>query len=175
MKQACMIFLIPGIFFFANCGGNQAATNEKQLADNAVRSPTENPAFAITTSDNGIVGTWKLTMETYDDNNNSTLDDEERKSGMKNSTPQALHDYKMQFNANGTCKIEGRYNGTYKLTEEGGKKILFVDREPRQGTKRKQLPGSRSKYYIKSMTSSELLLLAEVSGVAVIFWLFKKA
>jgi hypothetical protein len=114
-------------------------------------------------------------METYDDNNNSTLDDEERKSGMKNSTPQALHDYKMQFNANGTCKIEGRYNGTYKLTEEGGKKILFVDRELRQGTNGKQLPGSRSKYYIKSMTSSELLLLAEVSGVAVIFWLFKKA
>jgi hypothetical protein len=173
MKQTCMTFLIAGIFFFANCGENQAATNEKQLADNA-EPTTENPASATPTSDDGIVGTWKLTMEAYDDNNNSTLDDEERKSGIKNSTPQALHDYKMQFNANGTCKIEGRYNGTYKLTEDGGKKILLVDTEARQGLNGRQVPASRSKYYIKSMTSSELLLLAEVSGVTFTFWLFKK-
>jgi hypothetical protein len=174
MKEACMIFLIPGIFSFTNCGDNQAAINEKQLTGNVAESAMGNPASTTNILDNGIVGTWKLTMEAYDDNNNSTLDDEERKSGIKNSTPQALHDYKMQFNANGTCKIEGRYNGTYKLTEEDGKKILFVDREPRQGLNGRQVPASRSKYYIKSMTSSELLLLAEVSRVTFTFWLFKK-
>jgi hypothetical protein len=174
MKQACMIFLIPGIFFFANYGDNQAATNEKQLANNSAKSTTENPASATSTSDNGIVGTWKLTMEAFDDNNNSKLDDEERKSGMKISTPQVLRDYKMQFNSNGTCTIEGRYNGTYKIKEEDGKKILLVELEPRTGLNGKQIPASHNKYYIKSITSSELLLLAEVSGVAIIFRLFKK-
>jgi hypothetical protein len=118
MKQACMIFLIPGIFFFANCRDNGAAANEKQLAGTTAKQTTEDLASATTISDNGIVGTWKLTMEAYDDNNNDKLDDEERKSGMKNSTPQALHDYKIQFNSNGTSKIEGRYNSTYKLSEE---------------------------------------------------------
>jgi hypothetical protein len=169
-----MIFLVPGIFFFTNCGDAQVVTNEKQLADNVTKQATENSAFATTSSIDGIVGAWKLTMETFDDNNNTKLDDEERKIGIKNSTPQALHDYKMQFNANGTCKIEGRYNGTYKLSEERGEKILLVDLEPGKGLNGKQLPPSHNKYYIKSMTSSELLLLAEVSGVAIIFRLFKK-
>jgi hypothetical protein len=146
------------MFFFIN-GENQTITYGKQSIN----------------STESIVGTWKLTMEGYDDNSNSKLDDEERKSGMKNSTPQALHDYKMQFNANGTCKIEGRYNGTYKVKEEGGEKILLVDLEPGKGLNGKQLPASHYKYYIKSMTSSELLLLAEVSGVAIIFRQFKKA
>lgn len=172
MKQTCMIFLIPVIFFFANCGDNQAATNEKRL-DNVAAPTTGNPASGTTTSYDGIVGTWKLTMEAFDDNFNKKLDDEERKSGMKNSTPQALHDFKMQFNANGTCK-KGRDNGTYKLTEDGDKKILTISLEAFKGLNGQQIPASQHKYYIKSMTSTELLLLAEVSGVTVIFWLFKK-
>jgi hypothetical protein len=61
-----------------------------------------------------------------------------------------------------------------KRSEEGGKKILFVDLEARKSSNGKQLPASRNIYHIKSITSSELLLLAEVSGVTLIFWLFKK-
>src|ERR1043165_1596074 len=155
MKQT---FLIPIVFLFI------FRITDKTIAYDKPVKPVD-----------GIVGTWKLTMEAYDDNYNSKLDDEERKSGMKNSTPQALHDYKMQFNANGTCKIEGRYNGTYKLTEESGQKKLTLQMEAREGLNGKQIAASISKYYIKSLSSSELLLLAEVSGVAYTFWLFKKA
>lgn len=174
MKQTFLIFSISALLFFANCGDNQADMNKNQLADNVTNSTTENPTSTTTISNDGIVGTWKLIMEAYDDNYNTKLDDEERKSGMKISTSEALRNYQMQFNANGTCKIEGRYNGTYKLTEDGGKKILVVQLESTKGMDGKQLPSSSSKYYINSMTGSELLLLAEVSGVTYIFWLFKK-
>lgn len=123
---------------------------------------------------NNIVGTWKLIMEAYDDNNNNKLDEEERKSGMQNSTPQALRNYKMQFNANGTCIVEGRYKGTYKLNDENGQQVLNVLLEASKGLNGQQIPASKSKYHIKSITSKELLLLAEVAGVTYTFWLFKK-
>ena len=157
MKKTLITFFIPVIFLFIN-GTNQSNLYKKQSIN-----PTDN-----------IVGTWKLTMEAYDDNNNMKLDDDERKSGVKNSTPQALRDYKMQFNSNGTCKVEGRYNGTYKLTEEGDKKILTLQMDAYVGMGGKHIPATRHKYYIQSITSSELLLLAEVSGVTYTFWLFKK-
>ena len=163
MKITFMILLIPVIIAFISHGNNLTAISKKQFL-----------APIPTIIDNSIVGTWKLTMEAYDENFNKTLDDEERKMGMKNSTPQALHDYQMQFNANGTCKIERLYNGTYKLNEESDKKILTVNLEATEGANKKQLPASRHKYHIISMSSSELLLLAEVSGVTYTFWLFKK-
>jgi len=108
MKQTFITFLIPVIFLLIS-GKDHTIPSEK-LIERA----------------DGIVGTWKLTMETFDDNNNNKLDDDERKSGMKNSTPQALHDYKIPFNANGTCKVEGRYNGKFKQTEGGAKNILTL-------------------------------------------------
>ena len=174
MKQTWMTFFIPGMLFFTNCGDNNVADNEKQSADNPVKLTRENLASARTSSDNGIVGTWKLIMVAYDENFNTKLDDEERKMGVKESTQQSLREYKMQFNANGSCKIEGRYNATYKLNEEGDKKILTIHLEAWEASNGNQVPASRSIYHIKSMTSSELLLLAEVSGVTYTFWLLKK-
>ncbi len=164
MKHACTIFLIPVMIAASNWENNLAIISEQQSL----------AAFS-TTSDNSIVGTWKLTMEAYDDNNNKVLDDDERKMGIKNSTSQSLHNYQMQFNANGSCKIEGKYNGTYKISEEGDKIILTVQLEAHEGVNKRQIPASRHRYHIKSMNSSELLLLAEVSGVTYTFWLFKKA
>lgn len=163
MKQTFMNLLFAGIIFIN-------PSSDKQSVNNAFESITKHKHFY----EDGIVGTWKLTIEAYDDNNNTKLDDDERKAGIQNSTPQALRDYKMQFNSNGTCKIEGRSNGTYKLSQESDQRILTVQLEPREGLNGKQLPASKSRYHIKSLTSNELLLLAEVSGVTYTFWLFKK-
>ncbi|HEX6846751.1 MAG TPA: lipocalin family protein, partial [Chitinophagaceae bacterium] len=122
MKLKLALLLIAFITLLVNCGDNKAAISEKQSADNSTEPATKNPAFAATGSANGIVGTWKLIMETFDVNFNEKLDDDERKSEMKNNTPEN----KMHFNANGTCKIQSRYNGTYNIKEDSGKKILFV-------------------------------------------------
>ena len=174
MKQTSSI-VFPALIFFLTYGDNLPAAHGEQLVNESPAPIARSAAFARSTSDDGIVGTWKLTMEAYDDNNNNKLDDEEQKMGMKNSSPQALRNYQMQFNANGTCKIERRYNGTYKLTKEGDKKLLTVQLEPHEGVNKKQIPASTHRYHIKSITSSELLLLAEVSGVTYTFWLFKRA
>ena len=164
MKQTFFFLLIPVM-----------AVSIKWNHDPPIPNKQSTTAFVSSVPENSIVGTWKLTMEAYDDNYNKILDDDERKMGMKNSAPQSLHNYQMQFNANGTCKIEGRYKGTYKLTDEAGKKILTVQLEAHEGVNKRQIPASQHRYQIKSITGSELLLLAEVSGVTYTFWLFKKA
>jgi hypothetical protein len=156
------LFLTAIISLLVNCG-----------TEITTKPATKNPAFAATGSANGIVGTWKLIMETFDDNFNEKLDDEERKMGMKNST-EATRNYKMQFNANGTCKTEGKYNGIYNIKEEGGKKILFVQLDAAEGAEKDPRGDGSRKYYIKSMTGTELLLMPEVSGITAFFWLFKK-
>ena len=171
MKTSFMLFNVAFIFLLSHGGDDkaatihekkkEAATNEKQSA--ASPSTSTSPP---TTSADGIVGTWKLILDAFDDNFNTKLDDEERKKGV---TPQSLPDFQLRFNADGSCKMERNYPGSYKISEEGGSKILSVHLDATE-----RLPPGNRKYHIKSMTGTELLLLREVSGVTYNFWLLKK-
>ena len=74
--------------------------------------------------------------------------------------------------ANGTCRIQNLFNGTYTIKEEGGKKILTVQRKKVEGEEAEDpIP---DKYYIKSVTKDELILLLIDGGGTTTFWIFKR-
>jgi len=93
------------------------------------------------------------------------LDDGERKQDSRNY-------YTFQFNADGSCKIQGRLNGSYTVKEEGGKRILLVQRQRIEGAETED--PAPDWYLIKSLTADEMLLLTGSAQFHEIFWLFKK-
>ena len=104
-------------------------------------------------------------LDAFDKNDNEVLDEDERKTAITNN-------YVLQLNANGTCRIQGFYNGTYKVKEEGGKKILEVQRKKIEGEETEDpIPDI---YHIKSLTKDEMILLTTEAGFTVTFWIFKR-
>jgi lipocalin-like protein len=158
-----MITLLFVSLLFCNCGGNNEAANEKLAANNSTVTETE-----TATSGDGILGVWKLDIEARDENNNNILEDAERKKGFHNN-------YIYQFNANGTCRIQGVYNGTYTVKEEKGNKVLTVQRERiKEAEEKDPLPDV---YHIKSLTATEMTLhiIDQAYGlVGTSFRIFKK-
>lgn len=112
----------------------------------------------------GIVGTWKLKLETSDDNGNKALDEEERKKGFKNN-------YVFQFKADGSCKIQQIYNGRYEVKTEGGKQMLYVHRARVVGEEEKDpVPDI---YRIIILNKTELVLLEQIGNLT--FWIFERS
>jgi len=109
--------------------------------------------------DDGILGSWSLVLQAFDENNNGKLDDAERKKG---ST--GRHFY--QFNSDGTCLIHTlKLKGTYELKNDGGKKRLYtyvID----EGK-----PTPENKWYVISVTKTELILLSQDKYA---FWIYKR-
>ncbi|HEX6846749.1 MAG TPA: lipocalin family protein [Chitinophagaceae bacterium] len=153
------------ILFLLSCAEDKAASDKKQLAANSSVTSNRQQTAPDAGQENGIQGTWKLNLEAYDDNGNKVLDDEERKKAIRNN-------YLLQFKANGTCRIQDFYNGTYRITDESGQKLLSVQRERIKGEETEDPPPDL--YYIKSLTKDELILLASVAGFTHTFWIFKK-
>ena len=164
-KQMKLLFsFIIAVLLLTNCGENKDATTTKDLASSsAVKS--EERAPVSTASGNDIVGTWKLHLDAFDQNENQELEDEERKKGVSNNNM-------LQFNADGTCRIQNIFNGTYTIKEEGGKKILTVQRKKVEGEETEDPPPD--KYHIKSVTKDELILLVVDGAGANTFWIFKR-
>ncbi len=112
-----------------------------------------------------ILGTWKMYLDAFDRNENQLLEEEERKKGVPNH-------YILQFNADGTCRIQNMFNGTYKIKDGGGKKVLVVQRKRVVGEETEDpMPDI---YHIKSVTREELILLVVDGGMTTTFWIFKK-
>src|SRR5262245_46450183 len=99
--------------------------------------------------DDGIIGSWSLVLQAFDENSNGKLDDEERKKGSA-----GRHFY--QFSSDGTCLIHTlKLKGMYELKNEGGKKRLYtyvID----QGK-----PTPENKWYVISVSKTELILLSQ--------------
>jgi hypothetical protein len=145
-----------------SCNNNKAAqettdAETKQQPEAALPTQTSQP------SGDGIVGNWKLTLEAYDDNSNKTLDEAERKKGIKNN-------YAFRFNSDGSCQIQQVYKGHYEVKTEGDKKMLYVYRNRVVGEEEKDPPPDV--YHIISMNKIELVLLEQEGNLT--FWIFEK-
>ena len=160
MKAKSLTTLALTVFFLTNCGDNKAETELQQTKN----SSTENQAQATTISSaqgDGIVGTWKLHLEVYDDNGNRIPDEAELKRGSSNF-------YRFQFNGDGSCRIQGSLTGRYERKTENGLDKLYVYRKRIEGVEDKDpLP---DEYLVTSLKKDELVLQLK----AEIFWFFKR-
>ena len=82
------IFLIGGALLIA-------WSNNKAAQETTVTKTEQQPQIASNAETNqisgdGIVGYWKLTLEAYDDNGNKSLDEDERKKGLRTDILTAL-------------------------------------------------------------------------------------
>jgi len=113
----------------------------------------------LPSQDDGIIGSWSLVLQAFDDNNNGKLDDDERKKGSG-----GRHFY--QFNADGTCLIHTlKLKGNYELKNENGKRRLYtyiID----EGTKTPE-----NRWYVISVSKAELILLSQDKYA---FWIYKR-
>ena len=150
MKAKSIMLLIAIIFFFENCGDNKAATNEKQPTGTASVENKPEQTKTISTSGNGLVGTWKLRVEVFDDNSNRVPDEEEIKKAYSNN-------YMLQLNADGSCKIQQVFTGRYEKKIENGKEMLYVYRKRIEQEEDKDPPPDI--FQIISLKKDELVLL----------------
>lgn len=128
---------------------NRVITNQSAASDEVLRY----------SQDDGIIGSWTLVLQAFDDNNNGKLDDEERKKGNI-----GRHFY--QFKADGSCLIHTlKLKGYYELKNVDGKKRLYtyIDDE---GTKTPE-----NAWYVISVSKTELILLSQDKYA---FWIYKR-
>jgi hypothetical protein len=165
MKIRSMILLVATSFLLISCGNNKAATNETQSADNSSTEKKEEPVSVAAASGEGIVGTWKLRLEVFDDNGNRIPDEAEMKKGYSNN-------YNFQFNADGTCRIQQMFTGRYEKKTENGRDMLYVYRKKVEGEEDKDpLPDI---FQITSVKKDELVLQIIMAGEPSSFWFFKR-
>jgi len=115
-----------------------------------------------------LIGDWKLSLETYDNNHNKKLDDDERKKGFSNH-------YFYRFSGDGSCiispfannQLKSGFKGHYTVTEKNGRKVIttYWDEAEQKGKREAQ-------YTVVSVNKDELVLL-ETTGDHT-FWIFKR-
>ena len=114
----------------------------------------------------GIIGDWKLSLETFDENSNKKLDNQERNKATRKN-------YFYRFYSDGKCLInfaprpEGAFKGHYEKKTDASnleRIIIYLD----EG----DAPGKESERFILSLTKDELVLL-NVSYEGTI-WIFKR-
>jgi hypothetical protein len=118
---------------------------------------------------NGIVGDWNLSFETYDENENRKLDPEEKKKAFSNH-------FFFRFNADGSALVnfknsaQGAFKAHYKISERKNSQFLSVFLE---GDNNENPDGLNSGYYIIGVDKNELVLLTGMTEKA--FWIFKRS
>lgn len=160
--QKYQLMKFPGIFFlvtvsFIGCSNNNAA-EEKTVSTTEQQPVVASNIATSQPSGEGLVGKWRLTWQTFDENGNKKLDEEERKKAFPNF-------YFYQFNADGSCLVQN-LKGHYEIKEEGGKKKLSTYADIEGST---ELIGV---YTILSVNKDELLLLDAAADYT--FWPFKR-
>jgi len=139
--------------------GSQEVTITEKTKTNVVTSPGQN------TTGSNILGDWKLTLETYDNNHNRILDDEERKKAFSNH-------YFYRFNPDGSCLInyttsaKGAFKGHYTSSEKNGKKTIMIYMD--EGGKSESQGG----YTVISINKDEMVLLESTGDHT--FWIFTR-
>jgi len=161
--KSLLSFIVAG-FLLTNCGEKKDASTRKEIANNsAVKS--QEPAHASAVAANGLVGTWKLNLEVFDDNGNRVPDEAEMKKGYANN-------YMLQLNADGTCRIQQVFTGRYEKKIEDGRDMLYVYRKKVEGEEDKDpIPDI---YQVTSLKKDELVLQIIDAGGPSSFWFFKR-
>jgi hypothetical protein len=161
MKSNLIFCLVLGSFI--------ACSNNKAVEEKTASKSEQRPEVASNKETNqppgeGIVGYWKLTLEAYDDNGNKTLDEEERKKGIKNR-------YSYGFNADGSCQIQEIFKGRYEVKTENNNRMLYVYRNRVVGEEEKDPPPDV--YRIITLSKNEMTLLEDLGDLT--FWVFERA
>ncbi|HVE61023.1 MAG TPA: hypothetical protein VNA26_04345 [Chitinophagaceae bacterium] len=161
MKQQSLQYFIFAAAIVLSC------SNDNTTKENTVAGKDETTAASAVKKENtvaqdGIVGTWMMHLDAYDHNQNEVLDADERSKAVANR-------YRMQLNADGTCRLMDLFTGRYETKTENGKKILRVFRKKVEGEEDKDPPPDV--YVIKSLTKDELVLYISLSTN---FWIFKR-
>lgn len=165
MKSASMTLFVALSSLLINCGNNQAATNDTQLTKNSLPEKTESQSTTVNPSVNGIVGTWKLRLEVFDDNGNRVPDEAEMKKGYSNN-------YLLQLNPDGSCRMQQIFTGRYEKVMENGRPMLKVYRKRIESEEDQDpLPDI---YQITSVKKDELVLQIIEAGEPSSFWFFKR-
>jgi hypothetical protein len=160
-----MTLLTAISFLLINCGNNRTASNETHISNNSTTEKKEKLANTAASTGDGIVGTWKLRLEVFDDNGNRVPDEAEMKKGYSNN-------YLLQLNADGTCRIQQVFTGRYEKTTENGRNMLKVYRKKVEGEEDQDpLPDI---YQITSLKKDELVLQIIEAGEPSSFWFFKR-
>lgn len=140
-------------------------SNGSTTAITAVEEKSTTGTMAASTGGTSdLIGTWKLQLDAYDNNNNGLLDPEERAKATSNNTS-------YQFNADGTCVIQGIFKGRYELKKENGKDHVIIYREKVAGEE--EDPESEQ-FRILSVSEGELVLLMQESYNENTIWIFKR-
>jgi hypothetical protein len=160
MKQQSLQYFIFAAATILACS-NDSTTKENTVAVNN-ETTAASPAKENTVAQDGIVGTWMMHLDAFDHNQNEELDADERAKAVANR-------YRMQLNADGTCRLMDLFTGRYETKTENGKKILRVFRKKVEGEEDKDPPPDV--YMIKSLTKGELILYINLSTN---FWIFKR-
>lgn len=148
------------------CGNSNTAKNSEETKTQKTATPTgNNNAGEQVQLGEGIIGDWKLALETSDDNENKLLDEEERKKAFPNH-------YFYRFNTDGSCLINftgtsrGAFKGHYEKKKVGTREKLLVYLDEGDS------PGLNDQQYIVSVTKDELVLLNAANEIT--FWIFKR-
>lgn len=152
------------LILLSGCG-NSSSKNEKQIAGNSSTEKKEEQNSIAAPAGEGIVGTWKLGLEVFDDNGNRVPDEEEMKKGYSNN-------YQLQLNADGTCRIQQVFTGRYEKKIVDGRDMLYVYRKKVEGEEDKDpIPDI---YQVTSLKKDELVLQIIDAGGPSSFWFFKR-
>jgi hypothetical protein len=104
-------------------------------------------------------------LDAFDDNGNQQLEEAERKKAVPNR-------YALVLNADGTCRMQDIFTGTYTINTEKGNQVLQIQRKRIESEEDKDPPPDV--YHIKSVTKNEMILLVFDGVGPTSFWIFKK-
>ena len=169
------------IFFFALLTAILSCNDQKEKKDSSAtkNSATTNTTTPVTTQTpatgnenppnstggTGLVGTWKMDTEIFDDNGNRVIDEEERNKAYGNR-------YQLQLNDDATCRIQGMFSGHWKTKNENGYPMLYVYRNKVEGEETTDPPPDI--FGIVQMDATDLILQVMMAGEPSSFWLFKR-
>ena len=157
------------VFLLLACNNSNTTPAKDNPASTAAATPASKESSTETKRGEGILGDWKLSKETYDENDNGALDAEERNKAFSNH-------YFYRFNEDGSALINaspspvGAFKGHYEKKTENGKEKLYVYRDKIPGED-EQDPAPEV-YTIISVTADELVLLESIGNNT--FWIFNR-
>jgi len=151
--------LLVGLFISLVQSPFSQNASETQNSGSIAIHPIATDHHLLTSQVDGIIGSWSLVMQAFDDNSNGKLDDNERKKGSG-----GRHFY--QFNADGTCLIHTlKLKGSYELKKEAGRERLYTYIKD-GGTQTRE-----NAWYVISVSKTELILLSQDKYA---FWIYKR-
>lgn len=166
------LFLFLCLSLFVSCN-NKKEDKTTTSSNSTTPSATASTTPSATAHDNshpssggtGLIGTWKMDTEIFDDNGNRIIDEEERKKAYGNR-------YQLQLNDDGTCKIQGMFTGRWETKNENGYPMLYIYRKKVEGEETVDPPPDV--YGIVQMDATDLILQVMLAGEPSSFWLFKR-